>query len=220
MKKKNEDQQLDTVEEMSPETVEQVKAEEAKQDTADQVLDMLNEPAHQPEPQPEPQQNKATVLYDENGKPVFVQQVQPLNNVPKEESAEKSKKKRKLGVFIASIITLVLALMFTALAVVFFIQFVQDIHDSSPAAGIILFLVYMLTGIGFITFVPGFGLSIASLVCSCFACKSNVKAIKIISGFVLAFSIIALIISIIVPFLLPNVVAFNSSGSGSSSSHT
>ena len=45
-------------------------------------------------------------------------------------------------------------------------------------------------------------LSIASLVCSCFSVHSSKKGIKIVSGFIIFFSILTIVIGLALPFIL------------------
>lgn len=161
------------------------------------------------------QANKATVLYDKNGNPVFVQSIQNAAPTP-EQQKENEQKKRKVGPFVASLVTLVLSFVFMALSVVFFYQFVKG-ADSS-AGSVVLFLVYMFTGLGLATFLPGLGLSIASLVCSCLALKSSIKALRIISIFVVIFATLAVIVSVAIPFFIPYTFEASTSSSSTTTS--
>ena len=158
--------------------------------------------------QPAPAENKASVLYDTNGNPVFVQPLQTNQNSP-EAIQQKENKKKKKGVFAASIITLALAFVFIALSIVFFFQFVGDADSDIGQA--LLFIFYLITGIGLVTFVPAMGLSIAALTCSIISIKSTVKAIKVISIILTVISVLVLVVSVILPFFLPSIANIKSS---------
>lgn len=192
------------------------KTKEEAKPTAAPKAEATPQPKAIPTPQAQVAQPQtiSNVLYDANGNPVFIQQGQTIQpkQVNPEVEEEKRKKKRKIGAFVSSLVTLILSFVFMGLAILFFYQFISGSDNS--AGTVILFLVYMFTGIGFITFVPGFGLSIAALICSCFALKSSVKALKIISIFTTILSVIALVLAVVTPFLIPSIFTA-ATGSGS-----
>lgn len=174
-----------------------------------------SQPATQSEFQPQPQ-NKATVLYDQNGNPVFVQSIQTNQNMPNGQTNSQPVKTKRVGPFVASIVTLVLSLVFLGLSILFFAQFVGSGHNSADS--ILLFFVYIFTGLGLVTFLPAMGLSIAALVCSCLSIKSCVKAIKIISIITVVFATIAVVASVALPFFLPSFFEAASSSSSTATS--
>ena len=172
-------------------------------------------PQPQFQAQPQPQQVNPGVLFDQNGNPVFVQPLQ--QQAPSQEDIqEKQKKKRKIGPFVASIITLVLTFVFMGLSILFFLQTFTSAGSSWERFW--LFFLYLITGIGFITFIPALGLSIASLCCSIIACKSSSKGIKGVSIAILVLSILAVCATVALPFFMPTFIeAGTGSGSGMSS---
>lgn len=145
-----------------------------------------NEPSQIPQP--------GQIVYDKDGNPIFIPK--PTTYQPKPE--------KKIGAFVASIITLILSIITTIFAIILSIQFVQT--TGSDAADIVLFIIYIFSGIGLLVFLPGFGFSIAAISCSAVACKSANKAIKAFAIINTILSVICLISIVIVPFLLTTLL--------------
>ena len=136
--------------------------------------------------------NKSKVYYDQNGNPVFVQQNPNVGGRLPEP---------KTGAFIGSIVTLVLAIVCLALSYVLSIQLLGTVEPDDGITGILVFLAYLISGVGFITFIPSLGLSIAAVSCSAVACKSSKKGFKIVAIINTVLSTLCLIATIALPFL-------------------
>lgn len=141
-----------------------------------------------------PNQN---VYYDNQGRPLIAQNM----NAPVTPKAPQ--KTKRTGCFIASIITLIIAVGFTIFSTYYFFElFMPTTGSDSTWEAVLAFILYIFSGIGLALAIPGILLSIASLVCSCFSVKSSKKGIRITSGFIIAFSIISLLVAIVIPFIL------------------
>lgn len=155
-------------------------------------------PIQQSTPIQHPQ--NSNVYYDREGRPIY-----PVN-MNQQPRPIKVEKKPRIGQFVAALITLVLGIGFTAFSTYYFISIFLPAQDGDSSA-ILGFILYIFSGVGLLLSLPGIGCSIASLICSCFSVKSSKKGIRIVSGFVIAFSIIAIVLSIILPFILFSLVS-------------
>ena len=144
------------------------------------------------------QPQNVKVYYDSEGRPVFTANISNNSTLPK-----KPERKPRIGQFVAAIITLILGIGFTAFSTYYFFSvFIPANSGSSDVQAALTFIVYLLSGIGLLVGFPGFALSIASLVCSCFSVRSSKVGIKIVSGFMIFFSIITIVVGLALPFIL------------------
>lgn len=148
------------------------------------------------------QQQNMKVYYDSDGRPIFSANI---NNNSANNSAlpKKPERKPRVGQFIAAIITLIIGIGFTAFSTYYFFSvFIPANSEGSDFKSALTFILYLISGLGILIGFPGFALSIASLVCSCFSVHSSKKGIKIVSGFIIFFSILTIVIGLALPFIL------------------
>ncbi len=115
------------------------------------------------------------------------------------------------GAFIASIICVVVSIVFTALSYYvlgsFLIKQGQTNSQLEAAIGLMAFVLYMFT-FGLVTFVPALGTAIASLCTSIRCWSSSVKTFKAfgIVIFIISLLLLLALIAIVVLFMLPSVL--------------
>lgn len=182
-------------------TVEEIPAQPVKQNPAPAQVPSQSE-INQPNVQNQPVAPSVDVYYDSEGRPIIRPSASNQGKIT-------PTKKPRLGQFIAAIITLVIAIGATAFSLYYFFSTWIPVQGSSDAINALAFIIYIFSGIGIVVALPGLIFSIASLVCSCIAVKSSKKSIKIISGFIIALSIITVIVGIFLPFVL--LVSFSGS---------
>ena len=204
----NENEQNGTVEEVSiqPNQTNPIQNEQQVQpiQSQEQVNQNYNQNYNQNFNQPAPPTQN--VYYDSQGRPI----ISPNLHTPVTPKAPQ--KTKRTGCFVASIITLILAVGFTIFSTYyFFALFMPTVGSDSTWEAVLAFILYIFTGIGLALALPGILLSIASLICSCFSVKSSKRGIRITSGFIIAFSILSLIVAIVLPFFL--LLLAGSSGS-------
>lgn len=165
-----------------------------------------NQPdTNQPNAQGQPATPNINIYYDSEGRPI-------IRATASNQGKYVPEKKPRVGHFIASIITLIIAIGSTAFSLYYFFSTWIPAQGTNGALSALTFFIYIFSGIGILIALPGLGFSTAALICSCIAVKSSKTAIKIISGFIIALTVITILVGIFLPFLL--LVASNgSSGS-------
>ncbi len=185
-------------------TVEEIPAQTAQPNPA--PAQVPNQPAaNQNNTQNQPVAPNINIYYDSEGRPI-------IRATASNQGKFVPEKKPRIGHFIAAIVTLIIAIGATAFSLYYFFSTWIPAQGTNDALSALTFIIYIFSGIGILIALPGLGFSIAALICSCIAVKSSKKAIKIISGFLIAFSIITILVGIFLPFLLL-IASGESSGS-------
>ena len=154
-------------------------------------------PQYGPQPGYGPQPQKANVYYDKNGQPVFIH-----TNTTQETAAEKEAKKKKTGAFVGGIITTAISVAFTIFTIMFFYSFLYS-STSENWAVVLLFILYLVSGVGLIFYIPALGTGIAGLALSITACKSSKLGYRIVAGICIAISALCLTALIFFTMFMP-----------------